>query len=87
MSRFLCLFFLLSLLVAPSCSKDKIARAMPESAKAYVYAYSHGVVSRIAPLKIQFAGVVASEEQVGTAAARVAVVAHRRSGSLAGHFG
>lgn len=43
---------------------------MPESAKAYVYAYTQGVVSRIEPIKVQFAGVVASDEEVGKEAAR-----------------
>ncbi|MGH1436312.1 MAG: alpha-2-macroglobulin family protein [Lewinella sp.] len=70
MNRVLLLFFSLLLIIGQSCSSNKTAKPMPESAKAYVYAYSNGVVSRIAPLKIQFAGIVVTEEEVGTEAAR-----------------
>ena len=64
MTRFFApLLCLLSLLSA--CSEEREARPMPESAKAYVYAYTQGVVSRVAPLKVQFSGLVAGEEEVG----------------------
>ncbi|WP_367389766.1 MG2 domain-containing protein [Lewinella sp. LCG006] len=70
MNRLFYLLLLAVLVAVPSCSKNKNAKAMPESAKAYIYAYTQGVVSRTAPLKIQFAGVVITEEQVGTEAAK-----------------
>ena len=38
---------------------------MPESAKAYLYAYTQGIISRTEAIEIQFAGAVAEAEQIG----------------------
>ncbi len=38
---------------------------MPESAKAYLYAYTQGTISRTASIDVQFAGLVASAEDIG----------------------
>ena len=39
---------------------------MPESAKAYVYAYSQGMISRTDVIEVQFAAIVAEPEEIGT---------------------
>lgn len=59
------LFGLLLLGGLSSCRKDQRAEAMPESVKAYVYAYSSGLLSKNAPVRVQFASQVVSEDQVG----------------------
>lgn len=53
-----------------SCQRERRAEAMPESAKAYVYAFSSGLLSKTAPVRVQFASQVATAEQVGQEADR-----------------
>lgn len=61
-------YLIISLLVFSfwSCNKSDEARPMPESAKAYIYAYTQGVISRTAPIEVQFAALVADPDQIGT---------------------
>jgi uncharacterized protein YfaS (alpha-2-macroglobulin family) len=52
--------------VFSSCgSEEKRAAPMPESANAYLYSYTSGVVSKTSPVQVRFASAVATEEQVG----------------------
>lgn len=48
-----------------SCKQKIAPRPMPESAKAYIYAYTQGMISRTDAIEVQFAGLVASPEEVG----------------------
>lgn len=52
--------------VLSSCgSKEQRAAPVPESANAYLYSYTSGVISRTSPVQVRFASAVATEEQVG----------------------
>ncbi len=58
--------FLLLLLLFTACNKkNQEAKPMPESAKAYIFGFTDGIISRVSPVQIQFSGVVAELEQVG----------------------
>ncbi len=55
--------------VISSCSsEERRAKPMPESASAYVYSYTSGIISNTSSIRVQFAGEVAAEEAVGQAA-------------------
>ncbi len=52
--------------VLSSCgSKEQRAAPMPESANAYLYSYTSGVISRTSPVRVRFASAVVAEEQIG----------------------
>jgi hypothetical protein len=63
--------FLLALLIALtgaySCKKKEPARAkdISEAVKSYVYAYTTGVISRTAPVRVSFAGTAVSQDKIG----------------------
>ncbi|NRA52496.1 MAG: hypothetical protein HRU12_25485, partial [Phaeodactylibacter sp.] len=58
--------------VLSSCnSKEKRAAAMPESAQAYVYSYTTGIISKTSPVRVRFASAVASEDQIGQPAENI----------------
>ncbi|GJM32271.1 MAG: membrane protein [Saprospiraceae bacterium] len=44
---------------------------MPESVNAYVYGYTSGIVSRTTSIRVQFASMVASPEQIGQSASGI----------------
>ncbi len=48
-----------------SCNRENRAQKMPESVSAYVYGFTSGVISRTAPIRVQFASMVASADQIG----------------------
>lgn len=54
---------LLSLFV--SCQKERKAKALPESASAWVYGFTSGVISKAEPIRVQFASLAVSEAEVG----------------------
>lgn len=55
--------------VLSSCgSEERRAKSIPESANAYVYSYTAGIISNTSSIRVQFAGEVAAEEAVGQAA-------------------
>lgn len=63
------LALILPLLLFTACqNNEEVAKPMPDDAKAYLYAYTEGLISRAAPIRVQFAGLVASEEQLGETA-------------------
>jgi len=49
-----------------ACKSDRRAKPMPESANAYVYAYTSGTISKASPVRVRFASAVA--EEVGSEA-------------------
>ncbi|MEQ8704112.1 MAG: MG2 domain-containing protein [Phaeodactylibacter sp.] len=52
--------------VLSSCgSKEQRAAPMPESANAYLFSYTSGVISKTSPVRVRFASAVATGEQVG----------------------
>jgi len=57
----------LALLTAlSSCGdEERRARKMPQSVQAYVYGYTSGTISRTAPIRVRFAGLAATEDQIG----------------------
>ncbi len=57
--------YIVALLFVTCSRQDRVAKPMPESVQAYVYAYTQGVVSRQAEIRIQFAAIVADEEKIG----------------------
>ena len=56
---------LLILLTLPQCRQERQAAPIPPEVRAYVYAYTSGVISRVSPIKVQFSQAVASPEEVG----------------------
>lgn len=64
------LFLIVSIagLLLVSCNKEQRAQKMPASVSSYVYAYTSGVISKAAPIRVRFAGPVVTEEKVGQAA-------------------
>ncbi|MEL6655966.1 MAG: MG2 domain-containing protein [Bacteroidota bacterium] len=66
MKRLTCLIISLIFFSCFSCNKNDSLRPMPESAKAYLYAYTQGTISRTSSIDIQFAGLVATAEDIGT---------------------
>lgn len=50
-----------------SCNQERRAEKMPASVSTYVYAYTSGVISKTAPIRVRFASAVVTEEEVGEA--------------------
>jgi len=70
MNRFFVLLALISLSILTSCQPKRAARPMPESAQAYVLAYTQGIIFRTSSIRIQFAGNVVEETDIGSSPAR-----------------
>ena len=66
MKRSIPLIISLFFLTLWSCNRNDTPRPMPESAKAYLYAYTQGTISRTSPIDVKFASAVISPEDVGT---------------------
>ncbi len=65
-------FAVLFVLAIPSCKKGITrAKAIPDSVKSYVYAYTTGVISKNSPIKIRFAGTAVNSEKVGSEAGSI----------------
>ncbi|RMF03685.1 MAG: hypothetical protein D6772_01785, partial [Bacteroidetes bacterium] len=61
---------IISLLLFSACGQKKQPpKPLPADVQAYVYAFTQGVISRTSPIRIQFAGQVAAEEEIGQAPA------------------
>ncbi|MEM1326251.1 MAG: MG2 domain-containing protein [Bacteroidota bacterium] len=66
----LAIFSLVSLLLF-ACKKENTPENLSQELSAYVYAYSSGMISKAAPIKVQFSQNVVDAEAVGTAATNV----------------
>lgn len=54
---------------ATSCKKkDNRAAEMSQSVSAYVYGYTSGIISKVSPIRVQFASTIAAPEMVGETA-------------------
>ena len=60
------LTFLLSLMVVFACKQTRVAKEMPTSLSAFVYAYTSGEISKAAPIKVRFTSNLVSPEKVGS---------------------
>lgn len=49
-----------------ACKKENTSPELAQSLSGYVYAYTTGVISKAAPIKVRFAQNVASEDQIGS---------------------
>ncbi|MFT5382847.1 MAG: hypothetical protein ACI81W_000241 [Saprospiraceae bacterium] len=57
--------FLLALLVFFACKQTPIAKEMPTSLSAFIYAYTSGEISKAAPIKIRFTSSLVSADKIG----------------------
>lgn len=49
-----------------SCNKRQKANPLPENIHAYVNAYTTGIISKADPVRVQFASIIVSEDEVGS---------------------
>jgi alpha-2-macroglobulin len=59
--------FLLAFLVFFSCKQTRIAKEMPTSLSAFIYAYTSGEISKAAPIKVRFTSSLIDAEKIGSA--------------------
>jgi len=70
--KILLLFSIALTLSLNSCKKSQEeATQLSENLSAYVYAYTSGVISKVAPIKVRFTQAVVEEERVGTVAKEI----------------
>ena len=62
-SSLLVLFSLI--LISVQCKRDRRAQPMPESIGAYIDGFTSGIISKASPIRVRFASIVASPEEVG----------------------
>ncbi|MEZ4984906.1 MAG: hypothetical protein R2795_07700 [Saprospiraceae bacterium] len=66
MKRILSISFLFFLVVVTfTCTRKRDVKPLPEGAKAWLYGYTTGLISRIDPITVQFSGLAVNEEEVG----------------------